>query len=171
MKKIIALILAVVMVAALFSGCSKEEPAPAPTPTPAAEPSPPAEVKAPSEAGYWTLLRVDADTPENSLKPEDMELLKELGMEIFLDLKEDGTGIIMIEEAAALKWADGKFTLEAEELEMTYKLVGEELHMGLDGDNYVFVRGEGKAPAVSVSEPADEPEEESPLSCWAMLFS
>ena len=163
MKRTLAIILALMLVFSLFTGCDSKEPevpAPAPTPTNAPEPEKAAEV------GYWTLSRVESDDPERVMSEEDIESFKSLGLEIFIDLKEDGSGGIMMDEYAALKWGDGKFDLGDPEFNMAYAIKGEELWMEFEGDSYVFIRGEGEAPKIEPSTEPEEPAEEDPLDWW-----
>ncbi len=164
MKRTLAIILALLLVFGLFTGCDSKEPevpAAAPTPTPTSKPETAAEV------GYWTLSRVESDDPERVMSEEDIETLRSIGLEIFIDLKEGGNGGIMMDEYAELKWADGKFDLGNVEFNMSYAIKGEELWMDFEGDSYVFVRGEGEAPKAELSTAPEEPAEENPLDWWS----
>ena len=168
MKKYTALLLTFLLLLSLFAGCGSDEP-PAATPTPeaAATPAPePPKPEKPAEIGYWTLLRVDSEQADRVVSEEDIETFKSLGLEIFLDLKEDGSGGIMMDEFATLKWGNGEFLIDAEDIKMEYAIEGEELLMEFEGDTYVFVRGEGEAPKVEPSAGDAEDAETDPLYWW-----
>jgi len=160
MKKILALILALLMFVTLFSGCGKEEPAapatPAPTATPTPEPTPasPAE---PAEVGYWTLLRTEGD---EAMDEDDVKSLKELGIEVFIELKKDGSGVFVIDDPTAITWTDGKISADGESF--AYSIEGGQLVCELYGTKYFYVRGKGEAPVLEIPE---EPEE-SAYSWW-----
>ncbi len=156
MKKILALTLALLMLVTVFAGCGKEEPASPATPAPSAEPTPVAPAE-PDEVGYWTLLRTEG---EETMDEEDVKSLKEMGIEVFIDLKKDGSGVFVVDDPTAITWADGKISAEGESF--SYSIEGGQLICELYGTKYIYVRGEGEAPAVEISE---EPED-SAYSWW-----
>ena len=115
-----------------------------------------------AEAGYWTLLRVDGT---NAMSEDDVAMFKELGIEICAELKEDGTGVLALDNPVNVTWADGVITAD-DGSKLSYKLEGDCLHIQVDSDDYVFTRGEGSAPKVehNTSAGGEEPEEPEELS-------
>ena len=118
-----------------------------------------------AEAGYWTLLRVDGT---NAMSEDDVAMFKELGIEICAELKEDGTGVLALDNPVNVTWADGVITAD-DGSKLSYKLEGDCLHIQVDSDDYVFTRGEGSAPKVEHNtsaggEDPEEPEEPEELS-------
>ncbi len=129
---------------------------PGKTDTPA---TPPAEEV--SGAGYWTLLYSEGD---EAMDEETVKNLKGLGIEIFLDLKEDGSGIFMFESPETITWKDG--TISADGESFAYAIENEQLTCEIYSTKYVFIRGEGSAPDVGApADPGTEPDDpgEKPL--------
>ena len=118
-----------------------------------------------AEAGYWTLLRVDGT---NAMSEDDVAMFKELGIEICAELKEDGTGVLALDNPVNVTWADGVITAD-DGSKLSYKLEGDCLHIQVDSDDYVFTRGEGSALKVehNTSAGGEEPEELSVADWWS----
>ena len=118
-----------------------------------------------AEAGYWTLLRVDGT---NAMSEDDVAMFKELGVEICAELKEDGTGVLALDNPVNVTWADGVITAD-DGSKLSYKLEGDCLHIQVDSDDYVFTRGEGSAPKVehNTSAGGEEPEELRVADWWS----
>ena len=110
-----------------------------------------------SAAGYWTLLKSEGDS-SMAMDEETVQHLKELGIEIYLDLKADGTGVFMIEEAMNITWDQEKLTDDIGDT-YTYTLENGQLILNVDDAVMTFVPGEGGAPQVIV--PGVEDPEES----------
>ena len=130
---------------------------------------PPAETTAPTVAanvGYWTLLRMDSEDPSQAASEEDVAMLKSLGLEMYVDMKEDGTGTIMLDDLVAFTWADGKLTANGESLD--YTIENDHLLIAQDGITMVFARGEAPNPGATVTEPVTvtDPASTSPYSWW-----
>ena len=104
----------------------------------------------PQEIGYWTLLRVDSDSADESMSEEDVALIKDLGIEFYADLKADGTGVLVFDDPVNFTWANGQITCETGE-KCSYSLTDDLLHMDVEGADYVFTRGEGSAPDIGVA--------------------
>ena len=102
-------------------------------------------VKTAAEVGYWTLLRVDGAA--NAMSEEDVAMFKDLGIEMFADLKEDGTGVLVLDNPANITWAGGIITAE-DGTTLTYKLEKDLLKIEMGTEVYVMTRGEGSAPEV-----------------------
>ena len=129
----------------------------------AAPDAPQGGAKTAAEAGYWTLLRVDA-AGGDAMTEEDVVMFRDLGIEFFLTLDEGGTGALVFDGPVHVTWGDGKVNLEGGGA-YAYTLDGGELHLAVDGADYVFVRGEGAAPKIdwSGAEEPEEPEEPETL--------
>ena len=121
--------------------------------------------KSAAEAGYWTLLRVDGT---NAMSEDDVTMFKDLGVEIWAELKEDGTGVLALDNPVNVTWASGVITAD-DGSKLSYKLEGDCLHIQMDSDDYVFTRGEGSAPKVeqNTSAGGEEPEELSAADWWS----
>lgn len=110
------------------------------------------------EAGYWTLLRVDSTDAESAISEEDLAMYRDLGLEYYAVLDEDGTGTIVFDDPETITWADGQIT---DCVGGTYAYTVEDglLHLDIDGDDYVFTRGEGTPPETDIStQTTTEPE-------------
>ena len=118
-----------------------------------------------AEAGYWTLLRVDG---ANAMSEDDVAMFKDLGIEICAELKEDGTGVLALDNPVNVTWAGGVITAD-DGSKLSYKLEGDCLHIQVDSNDYVFTRGEGSAPKVeqNTSAGGEEPEELSAADWWS----
>lgn len=117
MKKCISLVLCAVLLlgmAACFAGCGK------------------------SIAGRYDLTLMKQGDMEIKFK-EMMELTGKK-VEAYLELKDDGTGVLkMDQDETKMKYADGKIWPEDEEDEkVAFKLDGSELSMEQDGMKMVF---------------------------------
>ena len=125
--------------------------------------------EAAAETGYWILLRVDATG--GAMSEEDVATFRDLGYEFFLTLDEDGTGaLVFFDDPVHVTWGNGKVNVEGEGA-FNYSLDGDELHLDVDGSDYVFTRGEGVAPKIdwSATEEPEEPEE--PEAPTASVFT
>ena len=100
-----------------------------------------------SDAGYWTLAYSESEDPDLVIDEEIIEALKSVGVEMFVELREDGTGTFVIEEPWEITWGDGLFTLEGDSI--PYTRVDDELIVDAEITVYHFVRGEGSAPEAS----------------------
>lgn len=103
-----------------------------------------------SEAGYWTLLRVDGGSEYMGMGEEDVATLKDLGIEFFLSLNEDGTAVVMLDTPQHATWESGTITAETGET-LSYWLEDDLMHMDVEGADFVFTRGEGTAPDIDWS--------------------
>ena len=154
MKKILAILLAVAMIAAL-AACSGKTKA------------------SYNDAGYYSVFSITEDG-ETMSQAE----LEELGLEIYMELKDDGTGVINIAgDETRITWEDGSITNEGET--KAYALAGGMLTLDLseDGEEFILIFKKGTKPqnsssggikgmlgdaggAAPAEEPAEEPEEE-----------
>lgn len=124
-----------------------EDAADAPTETAPTEPAVPAEI------GYWQLLRVDSDNPDLSMDEETVQFGREMGMEMYLEMREDGTAsLVLFEEAIEVKWANGVLYDEGDDDQIPYTIENGQLSFMVEGALLVFVPGE---PALEA--PAEEP--------------
>jgi len=103
------------------------------------------------DAGYWELVRVDGQDEETSLSAENVEWMKAYGAIMYLELLEDGTGIVDVDGEMPITWQDG--TLFGENaIELPYTVTDGELVLELEGTLLVFARTEKPEPVVSEME-------------------
>jgi len=89
------------------------------------------------DAGYWEVVRVESEDPESAISEEDMEIVKAAGVLMYMELNEDGTGIMFIEEEMPLTWQDGTVTFTDDGMSVDYTVENGELR--LDMFEAVFV--------------------------------
>ena len=123
--------------AAEESAVSKETEAPEKTEEPeeTAAPAPSA-----SEVGYWTLKYTEGDE-SMAMDEETVAMLAEMGIVMYVDLAEGGTGIFMMEEPMPITWGNGKLVAD-DGSEVTYTLENGELIVDVQGALMHFVPGE-----------------------------
>ena len=122
----------------------------------------PAENEAPAasynDAGYYDLIRIDGATEEDSVSEEDMALVKSMGMYMYLELLEDGTGTFFMEEEMAVTWVDGTVNFTEDNMSISYTLENGELVLDMLEAKLFFRKGEKPAetepPVVSEMEQA-----------------
>ena len=90
-----------------------------------------------NDAGYWEVVRVESDDPESAISEEDMVLVKEAGVMMYMDLKEDGTGVLFMDEEMPITWSDGVIHFTEDALSVFYTVENGEL--ALDMVEMVFV--------------------------------
>ena len=96
-----------------------------------------------SEVGYWTLKYCEGDE-SMAMDEETVAMLAEMGIVMYVDLVEDGTGIFMMEEPMSITWGDGKIVAD-DGSEVTYTLENGELIVDVQGALMHFVPGEKSA--------------------------
>ena len=113
----------------------------------------PAENEAPAatynDAGYYDLIRIDGATEEDSVSEEDMALVKSMGMYMYLELLEDGTGTFFMEEELAVTWTDGTVNFTEDNMSISYTLENGELVLDMLEAKLFFRKGEKPEPVVS----------------------
>ena len=138
-----------VVVDLMDMGCvmtfQKEGTAPAATEAPAASYN---------DAGYWDLIRIDGATAEDSVSEEDMALVKSMGMYMYLELLEDGTGTFFMEEEMAVTWVDGTVNFTEDNMTINYTLENGELVLDMVESVLVFRKAEKPEPVVAEMEAA-----------------
>ena len=109
----------------------------------------PAENEAPAasynDAGYYDLIRIDGATEEDSVSEEDMALVKSMGMYMYLELLEDGTGTFFMEEEMAVTWVDGTVNFTEDNMSISYTLENGELVLDMLEAKLFFRKGEKPA--------------------------
>lgn len=90
-----------------------------------------------NDAGYWEVVRVDSEDPESCISEEDMELVKASGMQMYMELKPDGTGILFMDEEMPLTWQDGTIVFTDDAMSLSYTVENGELI--LDMFEMIFV--------------------------------
>ena len=118
----------------------------------------PAENEAPAasynDAGYWDLIRIDGATEEDSVSEEDMAMVKEMGMYMYLELLPDGTGTFFMEEEMAVTWVDGTVNFTEDNMSISYTLENGELILDMLEATLIFRKGEKPESVVSDMEQA-----------------
>lgn len=100
---------------------------------------PPAPEVTYNDAGYWMLVRIESENPDECATEEDMQLVRETGLEMYIQLKADGTGVFAIDgEPMDMTWEDG--TITADGVTMAYTLENEELSLDLLDTIFIFRR-------------------------------
>ena len=92
------------------------------------------------DAGYWELVRVDSEDETYRTTEEQVQQGKEDGILVYVELLEDGTGVLNLDEPIEIGWVDGSFTIDG--MTLPYKLENGELSVDLEGVVYVFCRTE-----------------------------
>ena len=102
-------------------------------------------------AGTWNLTGMTQDGQETSA--DDIKMLAALGLEVYLDLNDDGTAQLMLfGESMDGTWeasstTAGKVTLNGESVDMT--IDGEQLKMEQAEASLTFEKGEARSAAAS----------------------
>ena len=109
-----------------------------------------------ADAGYWTLLRTESSDPNNVMDEAMVKEFKGLGIEFFLNLKEDGTGNLVLDDPVEITWSNGTIHVPGESgnIALAYTVKDGQLSMNIDGTTYIYVRGEGAAPVIDGSQGA-----------------
>lgn len=107
-----------------------------------------------NDAGYYDLIRIDGATEEDSVSEEDMALVKSMGMYMYLELLEDGTGTFFMEEEMAVTWVDGTVNFTEDNMSISYTLENGELVLDMLEAKLFFRKGEKPEPVVSEMEAA-----------------
>lgn len=92
------------------------------------------------DAGYWELVRVDSEDTEFHTTEEQVRQGREDGIVICVELLQDGTGVLNLDEPIEIGWVDGTFTIDG--MTLPYKLENGEMSVDLEGVVYVFRRAE-----------------------------
>lgn len=102
--------------------------------------------------GTWALVEIAQDGQVTSA--EDLEMLKSLGLEVYVNLNEDGTASFMLfQESIEGTWeaksaTEGSLTLNGQEVGMTIE--DSKLKFEQDGATLMFEKGEAReVPAAS----------------------
>ena len=107
-----------------------------------------------NDAGYWDLIRIDGATEEDSVSEEDLTMLRELGMYMYLELLPDGTGVLFIDEEVPVTWQDGTVNFTEDNRSISYTLEDDILTLDMLESVMVFRKGEKPEPVVSEMEQA-----------------
>ena len=102
-----------------------------------------ASVPSVSEVGYWTLKYSEGDE-SMAMDEETVAMLAEMGIVMYVDLAEDGSGTFMMEEPMSITWGDGKIVAD-DGSEVTYTLENGELIVDVQGALMHFAPGEKSA--------------------------
>lgn len=135
--------------AAAVPDTTKESEAPEETaaPTPAA-----------SEIGYWT-LKYSEGNEDMAMDEDTVAMLAEMGVVMYVDLKEDGTGTFTLDDVMPITWGDGKLVAD-DGSEIFYTLENGELIVDMEGARMHFVPGE-KSSETEITDTENDTEQEN----------
>jgi len=138
--------------AAAVPDTSKESEAPEETAAPA---------PAASEIGYWT-LKYSEGNEDMAMDEETVAMLAEMGVVMYVDLKEDGTGTFLLDDVMPVTWGDGKLVAD-DGSEVSYTLENGELIVDIEGARMHFVPGEKSADTEGTDTESDTEQESADL--------
>ncbi len=118
-----------------------DEDKPAPD-APAEEPVDAPVEAVPSAVGYWTLKYTEGPGDMTKSEEEITAMREEMGIEIYLELYEDGTGVINWEELSEITW-DDNCLIAPDNSTVPYTQENGELVVDIEGTLFHFVPGEG----------------------------
>ena len=132
-------------------------------------PDEPVKTGAAPEVGTWRLTDMTEDG--EPLSDEDRAMMEAMAGEFFLELNEDGTGLIsMFGDTVELRWADGKMFEEGEEDDaIEYTIDGDTLTMGDDEMTMTFTRGGEEPEKEPEEEPGTEVDLNDPVGTWKLV--
>ena len=114
------------------------------TQAPAAPNETPEETTTPApsaaEVGYWT-LKYSEGNEDMAMDEDTVAMLAEMGVVMYVDLKEDGTGTFLLDDVMPVTWGDGKLVAD-DGSEVPYTLESGELIVDIEGARMHFVPGE-----------------------------
>ena len=120
-----------------------------------------------TEVGYWTLLRTESEDPDYAMDEETVQMLKEMGMEMYIELNKDGTGEFMMDELVEITWEDGKLA-DPDGETISYTLEDDQLIVELEEMTMIFVRGESESdPSGGKAGNIEKSDDPSDLSYWS----
>ena len=95
-----------------------------------------------NDAGYWEVVRVESEDPESCISEEDMLLAKEYGVMMYMELNEDGSGVLYLEEALPITWQDGTIHLTEDAMSVSYTLENDELKLDMIETVFILRKAE-----------------------------
>ena len=107
-----------------------------------------------NDAGYWEVVRIDSEDPESVISEEDMEIVKGAGVIMYMELNEDGTGILFMDEEMPLTWQDGTVTFTDDAMSVSYTVENGELTLDMYELVFILRKGEKLEPVVPEMEAA-----------------
>lgn len=94
-----------------------------------------------NDAGYWEMIRIESTEEGASVSEEDMKLLKRTGMYMYLELLEDGSGVLFMEEEMPVTWQDGAIKFTEDNLTVNYLLENDLMTLDMIESKLVFRKG------------------------------
>lgn len=107
-----------------------------------------------NDAGYWDIIRVESEDPASAISEADMEVARAAGVQMYMELNADGTGVLFMDEEMPLTWVDGAITFTGENMTLSYTLENGELKLDMIEAVFVLRKGEKPEPVVSELEQA-----------------
>ena len=93
-----------------------------------------------AEAGYW-ILKYSEGSEDMAMDEETVAMLAEMGIVMYLDLAEDGTGTFLLDDVMPITWGNGKLVAD-DGSEVSYTLENGELIVDIEGTLMHFAPGE-----------------------------
>ncbi len=106
--------------------------------------------------GTWDLVEMEENGEVTG--SEDLEMLRSLGLDVYLELNQDGTGsLVLFGEAMDGKWeaksaTEATFTLEGQTVDM--KIADSKLAMEQNGSKLTFKKGEARSSSAAAASSA-----------------
>ncbi len=100
-------------------------------------------------AGYWELIRMDSDNPDDVVTEEDLKELKKLDIYMYLELLDDGTGVLFLDEEAPIRWKRGSVTYDG--ITVPYEVDGDIMELDMMDATMVFRKGFKPMPSEMVA--------------------
>jgi hypothetical protein len=100
-------------------------------------------------AGYWELIRMDSDNPDDVVTEEDLKELKKLDIYMYLELLDDGTGVLFLDEEAPIRWKRGSVTYDG--ITAPYEVDGDIMELDMMDATMVFRKGFKPMPSEMVA--------------------
>lgn len=94
-----------------------------------------------NDAGYWELVRIDSADANAAVSEADMILLKRTGAVMYLELLEDGTGVLFMDEEMPVTWQDGVVKFVEDNLTINYMLENDTITLDIIESKLTFRKG------------------------------
>ncbi len=119
--------------------------------------------------GTWDLVEMEENGEVTG--SEDLEMLRSLGLDVYLEMNQDGTGsLVLFGESMDGTWeaksaTEGTFTLEGQKVDM--KIADGKLTMEQNGSKLTFAKGEARSSSSAAASASAESASASAASASA----
>lgn len=93
-----------------------------------------------SEVGYWALKYSEGES-DYAMDEQTIQAMKDQGMEFYVELNADGTGVFVLDDSMTITWGDGKL-VASDGSEVPYRLENGELIVELEGATMHYIPGQ-----------------------------